>query len=1360
MSDRRTRSRKIYILTQNERFVDNIQFNIITILNTDESILINQYGKLFTLRDLGEFDLIIEDNFGVLEFFPVDNRPNDYTYAFSSFNFTTDSATGKSNDLLLGDIVKVTGISTTKSQQFDKIDKIVEIPIEYSSSKLEIQVSSGSNYQFSELTILHNNSDIVFNQYGSIFSGPVASNNPTGLGTYYPYFEDNKLFIDFIPNGQIFGSVDFTTSIVSIANTNSSDADFRSIKNIVLSSNKTLINKSIDGNISPVGIGSHGFEYKSSYYIAQCKNLDNGDIQLSEIVVIDSRTQSYSVEYSSLFTGDRVGTFSALKSLDTELIFTPSENNNIDVSLYQLKISSVLEFPDFSNILDLDNLEIISGVNISGVDANSKKDFEIRHKKVPIFERIFNGSNPGIVNIQENTIFIRNHFYVTGEKVNYISDEENEDSTINSIRIQSTSIPGIGVTDRLPKDVYVVKVDDLRIKLSKSAEDALKILPETLNFTSLGSGEIHKIRSVDQSNKALISIDNVIQSPIAITPTQTILENDVSLSDFILSFQDTTQFPSGTFIKINKEIMKILSVSLDNRVIVVRGELGTLREEHLTNNVVRKLKGNYNISNNIIYFTSAPYSLTPKTFPDSPFDERDYFQIQTKSTFDGRVFLRSGVPLGDKSTYESNYILDDITDEFDGISSEFNITSNDQDLVGISTDNGIVLINNIYQSGKSTELTNSVESYRLIENNGKTKIKFTGDPIQNISDINTSGVPYGGVIVSVGSSEGVGYQPLVSAGGTAVIIGGQISQISIGNSGSGYRQNLQNKVNVFAKRYSLGTPNLEIIGEALISNGNIVDVNILNPGSNYDENNPPEIVFDAPIGYTNIPLIYSSKSEPGGIGTEATVDLVVGQGSNIIDFRLNNYGYGYKVGDILTIPTEGVYGIPLNASSANEFSEFNIFVDEIYNMSFSGWTMGVFEELDNLDARFNGKNRNFQLTLGGIPISISKRRGSPLDLEYVLLVFINDILQIPNKDYRFTGSVIRFNTPPKGSNDNPPFGGDKSKIVFYKGTNEVDVKFVEVLDSPKIGDNLKIKSENKLLSQNYRIIESIQSIDSVETNKYSDVGVSGNQNLLRPVKWCKQTDDTYIQGFPVTKDRRIYSPYINPVSFLIKNVNPSDNEIFVDFANLSFNYKKENISKDRLNIIEIISDENYETITNVDDIEGDFGKVVSIESDSIQGISDTCLIFGFFIPLDSYLRDSSINQSISNQGISGIQTGYRFVISGSNSGTSNISFDVNNNQIGNSINFIDNVYECVDYYREENEIIGIGTTTITKVITIVNNFNGLDFSGNFSAYYSWGKINIPSRSNAKEFIASNINGIKQNPIVRRKFRLRSDLYLP
>ena len=131
----------------------------------------------------------------------------------------------------------------------------------------------------------------------------------------------------------------------------------------------------------------------------------------------------------------------------------------------------------------------------------------------------------------------------------------------------------------------------------------------------------------------------------------------------------------------------------------------------------------------------------------------------------------------------------------------------------------------------------------------------------------------GGVIVSVGSTEGFGYQPLVAAGGTAAVsIAGTIQSISIGNSGSGYRPGAQT-VNVGVATTSLTGSNRLNIGTASISGGHIVSVAITNPGTGYTSTEPPVVIFDDPISYSDIPLVYSSSSSGNGSGAKASVNM-------------------------------------------------------------------------------------------------------------------------------------------------------------------------------------------------------------------------------------------------------------------------------------------------------------------------------------------------------------------------------------------------------------------------------------------------------------------------------------------------------
>ena len=76
-----------------------------------------------------------------------------------------------------------------------------------------------------------------------------------------------------------------------------------------------------------------------------------------------------------------------------------------------------------------------------------------------------------------------------------------------------------------------------------------------------------------------------------------------------------------------------------------------------------------------------------------------------------------------------------------------------------------------------------------------------------------------------------------------------------------------------------------------------------------------------------------------GSGQGATVDVVVGQGSSVINFELRNPGFGYGNGERLTVSVGGTIGIPTDPTLS--FERFEILVDEVYSDRFNSWGMLV-----------------------------------------------------------------------------------------------------------------------------------------------------------------------------------------------------------------------------------------------------------------------------------------------------------------------------------------------------------------------------------------------------------------------------------
>ena len=392
-----------------------------------------------------------------------------------------------------------------------------------------------------------------------------------------------------------------------------------------------------------------------------------------------------------------------------------------------------------------------------------------------------------------------------------------------------------------------------------------------------------------------------------------------------------------------------------------------------------------------------------------------------------------------------------------------------------------------------------------------------------------------------------------SAGGTANVSGlGTITSISIGNTGSGYRSGIQTVVNVGVQTSSTGVPNIEFIGTAAISGGHIVSIAITNPGSGYTSTNPPEVVIDAPLPYVDIPLVYSGITT-AGVGTGARIDIIVGSASSVVSYQITQTGFNYGDADILTFEIGGNTGIPTDTTKT--YSEFQLTVESVYDDSFNGWTIGGLQVLDSLNDQFDGERQRFSLSVAGIKTSIEKAAGSPLDLDYNLLVFINGILQQPEVAYTYEGgSQITFSEAPAE--------GDTSKILFYQGTPQVDMVQGEIIGNVKPGDSLELnhdqeRGQDVTLDQDPRTVTEVVTSDIAETNPYTGGGITQDNTILRPVTWCRQTVDAIIDGAPVAKDREEYEGNLFPTTPILKSVGVGTTVVYVENIRPLFNQNNE-----------------------------------------------------------------------------------------------------------------------------------------------------------------------------------------------------------
>ena len=1123
---------KFYVLLFDTRFSGEKQIIQVNLLHDESLGYMMKFGRVETTIDLGDFDFSVSGVNGNLRFLPAKSKNNNYALRLFAVETFKNTQTGIST-LSLGtgyDIISTSsGIGSTDPSPVQVVGFGTTA---ITTSKLFIQTQElGGNQrtQLNELVVLNDSEEVYLLDYAQMTNDNLSiTDSPSvGLGTFGADVRSGITSVYFTPETGI--GVTMRVHQVAIGGTATGIGSTTVSLTEILTTTTGIAATESPQPTRISGINSN--TYTAFDALVEIHDKTNDRYAVTQVTAIHDSITPYFTEFGYMdnFSNNSAGIgtvgvgYSSATGGDIELRLTPPANTLIETKVFQYNFNETgtggVGFVTFTD----SRLKSVEG-SYTGTENDIKFSFNMKHTGDAIFHKTFNSEDEAVVDVTNNTFIVNNHFFQTGEELTYTPTGA---GTTMSIGIAATTVVGFGNTNKLPSKVFAVKIAENKFKVAASATEALQTVPSVLDITAVGVGTTHSFTSKNLNSKVLVTLDNNIQSPVIQSPINTKLSFDALTTTDFVTLTGISSFFSGDVIKVNDEFMKIDTVGIGstNQLLVKRAQLNSALANHSAGDTVTKFLGNYQIVKDTINFTDAPKG------------EKGPSGLTTTSTFVGRVFTHTGIPGGTQETYSNNFVFDTVEDQFTGISTNFILKSEGQNVTGFATNTGVILLNEIFQ--------NPNDDYIISETAGITSVSFTGVGVTNNYDVNVSSVPRGGVIVSVGESESFGYQPLVAAGGTAIVSSaGTVTSVSIGNRGSGYRVGLQTNILVTAVTSS----GITTIGKANVSAGLVTSVTITSGGSGFSQSSPPALEFEKPLNYENIRLIGSST----GIG--ASVSVRVGAATSMISFDITNFGYNYKIGDVLTVERGGQAGIPTDASAGSTFKLFNLTVLDTFNDSFAGFTFGELEKLNTFEDLFDGTRRTFPITktIGAAetPITLRSAKGSPIKVEYNCLIFLNDILQIPFESYVFNGgSQITFSEAPKL--------GDKVRIYYYRGSDH-DVIDVDILETVKTGDNLTINKYpdiglDDVFQQEPRTVTGITTSDTVTTNTYIDAGITTVRTLQRPVTWKKQIQDVVVNNIGIGKDRVELEPGIRPTAYLIKSVSAGSTEIFVDSSVPLFN---------------------------------------------------------------------------------------------------------------------------------------------------------------------------------------------------------------
>ena len=485
---------------------------------------------------------------------------------------------------------------------------------------------------------------------------------------------------------------------------------------------------------------------------------------------------------SSYNNNSGIGTFgSSLDANNLNIIFYPnSEYVGSAVSISQLNTAFYTFFDEanippsliFPTVSETFSLAKYVGKNS---DFKNRLNFPLKYEEKTIFEKSFDPNDTNVLNPTTGVFTITDHFFSNGERLVYTPDSTFIGVGKSSLHINtSTDINGIS-TDILPRDVFAIKLNNRSFKIATNYDNAISGIGVT--FPYLGIGNAHKFEMEKKNEKVLIAINDLVQYPILNTKISHTLESNddgqIGIANTYISLSGISSIKPTDLLLIDNEYMKVTNVGLGttlassgsnspiefsgdvNIVEVERGFVGSSATSHTDGANVTIYRGAYNIVGDEIFFTHPPRgSIVDLVTRDESNLERE------RSTFTGRVFLRQD--------YSSNEIYDDFSNDFDGTRTTFNLTVGGISTVGFGTTsgNGVLFINGMFQRPLTQNASN--HNFEIVQdsNSGITSVIFSGirNDLDELtiseSDINQNQLPRGGIIVSLGSTAGLGYAPL------------------------------------------------------------------------------------------------------------------------------------------------------------------------------------------------------------------------------------------------------------------------------------------------------------------------------------------------------------------------------------------------------------------------------------------------------------------------------------------------------------------------------------------------------------------------------------------------------------------------
>jgi len=1035
------------------------------------------------------------------------------TYRFKSL----DQSDGEERSVIYdSQFYSTVGASSTIVQSLDKIL--------FNASKSVIQVSVGSTKALHQVMMIYDGTDVYTQQLPFLsVSGTETFDSASGIGTFGGEISGSNLILKFYPNADQTGQIDIEVFGKSLY----SELDiFNDPEDLKYGSIIESIDEKFYNGINLGRINRTNFKLTSNNTPIFSKKFNPNSAALV------ANTGLFTIENHFFVTGE-------------ELIYTP--NSTIVGVGTSAMVTHGGELPSTVYAIKLTEntfkVAITTAAAAAGIGTTFTSLGEGNAHRFTMKER----NSKCIITVDD----LVQHPLTFTKTTHTLSGNVG-----GSLGISTNIVSLSGISTINPKDILLV--DD-----------------EYMGVTNVGLGTTNIGPITNNGTINLVQVDRGFVGSSASTHTDTtqvrvykgsfnIVDDEIHFSEpprgnpqidktrLNLDFE-TSSFTGRAFLKSNYDNNKIYDDISDEFSGI--GRTFTLKVGGAN---TTGISGTENIFNQVISNRIGTIGIGSTTI--TGISTQSGFPSLTQDIFPGQI-VRSGIVSEGTTVVSIGNSIVTLSNSSNNV-SEGLFTFDFGTFTNTTTANGLIFINSIYQSPK-TDNNPSRFNYEILENSiaGISTVEFSGitqpdDPAQYVVsdyDVNQNETPRGGLIVSYGSTPGLGFAPLVGASVTAVVgAGGSIVSVGLGTTGhgSGYNGLVSIGISVYEDGHTGDVATIT----ASVGVGGTLSFNVGAGGTGY---NNPEIFVSDPA-YENLPVVGVSRLGIGATtdtGIGLLMDLKVGGSTGIgstyfevTEFKFSRPGYGFQRGDVFK-----PVGLVTDGALSSPISDFEITVVETYSDTFAAWEFGELDYIDSISQYQDGSRVRFPLNYNSQLLSFEPKEDSPIEenINNVLIIFINGILQEPITNYLFEGGTSFAFTK-------APLVEDKVDIYFYKGVDGVDAIINDnVLPTIKPGDTVQVISNNihpNTITQDERTVYNLTDSDKFETNRYSGLGVNGDTNTSQPLSWTKQKTGQKVNGEYVYKSRDTLEPLIFPTARIIKDVSTSDTEIFIDTSEL-FEYE-------------------------------------------------------------------------------------------------------------------------------------------------------------------------------------------------------------